>query len=164
MKIWFIIIIWKKFELRDLSTNTWLYRVFMWYFPLLFRNVAYKFLSMCRIWFKKQGLLKVEMLLVADKAWSITIARCTWVRRTRYKLPSDDDSTFEEVPVNRLEREKIDKEKSWWESSSHSLFQQDFQAKLIMIKRRLEDPSLLMKKWNIFPQRHDEDKSLIKKA
>ena len=59
------------------STSTWMYQVFMWYCSLVNRNVAYEFLSMCRICFKsrKQGLMKNEMLLVADKAWSITTKR-----------------------------------------------------------------------------------------
>jgi len=132
-------------------------------FPSVVRNVAYKFLSMCRIWFKKQGLLKVEMLLVADKAWGITIARCTWVRRTRYVSSSDSDSTFKEVPVNLLEKEDIDKEKSCLESSSCFLFNKIFKQSWSWL-RRAKSPSLKMKRWSIFPQRLDKDCSLIKTA
>ena len=94
------------------STSTWMYQVFIWYSPCWIEMLLMNFWACAELDFNQVTGVDEEWDAVSCcRAWSI-VTKCTRVRRTRYELSSDSESTCEEVPVNLLEWERLKKRRA----------------------------------------------------
>ena len=71
-------------------------------------------------------------------------------QKNQIQVISDSDSAFEEVPVNLLEIEDIDKEKSCWESSACILFNKILKESWLWL-RRTKEPKFEDEKMKYLP-------------
>ena len=164
MKILFIII-WKKFEICFKYKYLDVPSVHVVLFPVE---------SKCCLWISEhvQNLFQIKKTGI-DEEWDAVSCWQSLKHHNEKSVPEleEPDTSCHLtmiVPLKkyqwtglkerRLTKKRVDENPPLTFSFS-KIFKQSWSW-----SRRTEDPSLLMKKWNIFPQRHDEDNSLIKTA